>query len=129
MLEAVDAAAEETGSEEASGLLETVSLDFVSSLCSGSLETAFEDSVTELFSSDCGSAELSSEDGTTEDSTETSEAGVIAWEAGKIGAFSPAELNEDEAGTAGVQPMKNTSKIKKETTFFISTLQKASVTV
>jgi len=118
-------------------LLETVSLDFTASLCFDTLEEAafedfvFEDLVSELFSTDFDSLESAWLELFTELSTETSEDSTITVEAGKIGAFSPAELNEPEAGAqpVGTIPMNNTSIIRIETIFFMSTLQKISVIV
>ncbi len=104
-------------------MLDVVSLDFASLGfdCVEEVtfeELAFDDFVTELFSTDEGC-----EDGTLEitlDSAELtvefSKAGVITGTAGEIGAFPPTELNEPEAGA---QPIRNISTIRIETIFFI----------
>lgn len=127
MLEAelgtTDWAAEEAGCEEAVGLLEAVSLDLTSLGSAWVEDSAFEelvldDFVSELFFAD--DAEDVSLDSAVPESTELaiefSEAGEITGPAGKIGAFSPAELNEPEAGA---QPIISTSTIRIETIFFI----------
>lgn len=111
------------------GLLDTVSLDFTTSLSFGRLEEValdelvFEDFVAELLSEEDGTFESAMLE-RSELSTETSETGEFI-DAGKISAFSPAELNEPETGAQAVDtiPTNNVSKTRIDIIFFMSICQ------
>ncbi len=109
-------------------MLDTAALDFIVSLGFGWLDS---DALDEPVFEDFVAALLSEEDGTFESamlerselSTETSETGEFI-DAGKISAFSPAELNEPEGAQAvDTIPTNNVSKTRIDIIFFMSICQ------